>query len=104
MPLTCVKNLPFKPCTLLRFLSETGRNDDKGLGLLILSESAHGGRTESGRDDQYGKFGRREFGNVVKHLDAVHLIFPRVDYAQCACISAANDVADNSATRFMHIV
>ena len=104
MLLARVEYVLFESRALRRLLAKASGDDDEGLGSFLLGKGAHRVGAEGCGYDEYGKFGRRQFGNVVKDLYAMHLILLRVDDSQSARIPSIDDVADDGSAWFVHIV
>ena len=90
--------------TLGRLLAESGRNDDEGAHLLLGGEILYRVGAETCRNDQNGQVGGRQLLGVVKHLDALHLVFFGIHHAEHAFVAAADEIAHHGSAGFVHIV
>ncbi len=99
-----VENLLFQKGSLVGFLAESGRYDDERANLFFLGKEFDVLRTEFRGHNENGQIGRRKVFRVVKHFDALHFVFFRIDDAKRAFIAAAQQVAHDGATGFVHVV
>ena len=99
-----VEDALFERGTGLGLFAEACRDDDKGPDLFLGCEVFHVVGAELGSHDEDGQFGGGQLLHVVESLDALYLVFLRVDYAQRALVAAVLDVAHHGTARFVNIV
>ena len=102
--LACVQNLLLQQGALVGLLAEAGGNDDEGAHLLLSGQILHVLRTILRGHHEDGQVGGRQLLGVVEGLDALHLVFLRVDDAQYAFVSSALQVSHHGAAGLVHIV
>ena len=102
--LACVENALFHLSPRLGLFAKACRDDDKGTGFFVTCQQFHRVRAQLGRNDQDGQFGGRQFTGIMKHLDALHLVFFRIDNAKRAFIATLQQVAYDGSTRLVDIV
>ena len=98
------ENLLLEHGTFVGFLAKTGRYNNERANTLLFREKFDVLRTEFRRHDQNREFGRRKVLHVLKRLDALNLVFLRVDDAQFALESATQQVSHDSTAGLLNIV
>ena len=73
--LTGVENTLFERCSLLRLLTESGRDDDKGAHPFLSTEEIDVIRAVLGCHHEYGEIRLGNILHVVDGLDALYLVF-----------------------------
>ena len=72
--------------------------------VFLCSQVVDIARTELGSHDKNGQIGGRNLLGVVKHLDALHLVFFGIHHAQHTLVAAADEIAHHCTAGFVHIV
>ena len=99
-----VNNAPLQFSTGFRFFAEARRNDDECLYLLFLRQVFHVVGTILCGHHQDGQVGGGHLFHVVKHFDALHLVFLGVHHAQRALVAALKNVSHHGAARLVNVV
>ena len=94
----------FEDSTFVGLLAEACRQDDEGTHLLLGSQVFYILRTIFGRHNDDGQVGGRQLLDIMESLDALHLVFLGIDDTQRTFEPTAEQVANDGAARFMHIV
>ena len=97
-------NLLFQQGTLVRFLTETSRDNDKCTHLLFLCQEFHVLRTETCCHHQDGKICCRQLLHIMENLDTLNLILLRIHHTQDTLISSIQDISDYRTARLMNII
>ena len=99
-----VQDALFQQGTCLCLLAKSGRDDDERLGTLFARQQIYGIRAQFGRHHQDGQLGGGKLASIVKHPDALHLVFLGIYHTQGALIATLQDVTYHGSTGFVYIV
>ena len=88
----------------MSLLAEACGDDDKCLGALVACQELYGVWAQLGRNHQYGQFCRWQLTGIVEDLDALNLVFLRVDDTQCSLIAALYDIAHDGSPGLVYVV
>ena len=89
---------------LVGLLAEAGRYNNERAYFFLLGQILHVLRAELGSHHHDGQISGRQFLGIVEHLDALHLVFLRVDDAQRSLVASAQQIANDGAAWFVNIV
>ena len=85
-------------------LAETCRDDYIGSDTLLTTEIINIVGTEPSSHHEHSQICLRQIFYIVTGLDALYLIFLRIDDVKFTLITTVDDVSHNRTTRFMYIV
>ena len=99
-----VKDALFQKCTFVRLLTKTCRDNHESPDTLLTTEIIDIVGTILGSHHKHCQVCLWQVLYIVTGLDALHLVFFRVDDTKFTFESAVDDVPHNGTTRLMYIV
>ena len=102
--LTRVEDALLQDSPRLRLLTESGRDDDKGFGALLLAEVVHIVGTELRRHHQHGEIRLGDILHIVESLDSLYFVFLGVYDVQVTTETTTDNITYDRATRLMYVV
>ena len=88
----------------MRLLTEACRDDHEGPDALLTAEIVHVVGTELRSDHEHRQIGLWQVLYIVTGLDALYVVFFRVDDSEFTLIPAVDDVSDDCTTGLMYII
>ena len=99
-----VEDALFEQGALLRLLTESGRDDDKGAHPLLGTEVIDIVRAEPGGHHQYGQISLGNLLHVVESLDALYIVLLGIHDMQGTAEASTDNIANDRSAWLVHIV